>query len=169
MQLPRYLLLAVLAAGLLWSRAAAAGSYGSDAAVPDLADVVTHSDDFEKFAKALNAAGLIDELRKPGQYTLLAPVDGAFEQLPPGRWEELLSPAHRDELRAILRRHLVTGVVSTLQLETTPSLTSVDGETLPVTLTDGQLGVGPAHLVRGDIDAANGVVQVVDALLVTPP
>ncbi len=169
MNLTRYVLAATLLAGLLWPRAAAAGSYGSDAAVPDLADVVTRSDDFERFAKALSDAGLLDELRKPGQYTLLAPTDDAFDQLPEGRWQALSAPEGREALRALLRRHVVTGLVSATQLETAKQVTTIDGETLPVSLGDGGVRIGKAQLVRGDIDAANGVVQVVDQLLDDAP
>jgi uncharacterized surface protein with fasciclin (FAS1) repeats len=169
MSLTRYLLAAALVAGLLWPRAAAAGSYGSDAAVPDLADVVTRSDDFERFAQALTDAGLLDELRKPGQYTLLAPTDDAFDHLPPGRWQALNAPERRDALRALLRRHVLTGLVSATQLESTTQVTTIDGETLPVGMGEAGIRIGAAQLVRGDIDAANGVVQVVDALLDDAP
>lgn len=114
---------------------------------------------------AVKAAGLADVLSGPGPFTVLAPSDEAFKNLPPGTLDSLLKPENKAQLAEILKLHVLSGRVFADFAVRSGTLASLRGEPLDVSLTDGRLRVGGAAVTRADVDAANGVVHVIDRVL----
>jgi uncharacterized surface protein with fasciclin (FAS1) repeats len=121
---------------------------------------------------AVKAAGLVGTLEGPGPYTVFAPTNAAFAALPAGTVSTLLEPANKAELTSILTYHVVPGKVEAADLKAGP-VTTVNGATFTVnsdngtfTITDGKGGT--AHFVTTDIEASNGVIHVIDAVLMPP-
>lgn len=118
---------------------------------------------FKTLLAAIRAAGLASTLSGDGPFTVFAPTDAAFAKLPQGTLQSLLKPENKDRLRAILTYHVVSGRVGSDALLTTSSATTVNGAPLPIGLT-----VQNARVVQADIAASNGVIHVIDAVLIPP-
>ncbi len=137
-----------------------------------IAEIAGSTDDFSTLAAAVEAAGLGETLSGSGPYTVFAPTDEAFAALPEGTLDELLQPANQDQLAAILTYHVVAGEVMSGDLSSGDVATvngadatvSVEGGV--VTITDGQGDV--ARVVTADIPASNGVIHVIDTVLLPP-
>ncbi|MHC5051881.1 MAG: heme-binding protein [Planctomycetota bacterium] len=129
----------------------------------DLVDTAVAAGDFETLAAALKAAGLVDALKGQGPFTVFAPTDEAFSRLPAGMVEQLLEPANRARLQAVLTYHVVPGRVLSKDLLGATAATSLEGRALSFGLR-----VGEANVVNADIECANGVIHVIDRVLMPP-
>jgi uncharacterized surface protein with fasciclin (FAS1) repeats len=136
--------------------------------LPSTKDLVTTAVDagqFRTLAQALQAAGLVEALREKGPYTVFAPSDEAFAKLPAGTLESLLLPENREKLVAILKLHVIPGRVDSQTASKGANVASLQGGKLEIRLADGRLMVNGAHVVAGDVDASNGVIHVIDSVL----
>ncbi len=118
---------------------------------------------FKTLLAAVRAAGLAGTLSGKGPFTVFAPTDAAFEKLPQGTLQSLLKPENKDRLKAILTYHVVSGRVGSDALLTTSSAKTINGARLPIGLT-----VQNARVVQADITASNGLIHVIDAVLMPP-
>jgi uncharacterized surface protein with fasciclin (FAS1) repeats len=128
----------------------------------DLVETAAQAGSFETLAAALQAAGLADALKGPGPFTVFAPTDAAFAKLPAGTVESLL--ADRPRLADALTYHVVPGKVMAAEVIGLTEAQTVQGRALPIDARDG-VRVGDARVVRPDIQADNGVIHVIDAVL----
>lgn len=127
----------------------------------DIVDTAVKAGNFNTLAAALKAANLVETLKGEGPFTVFAPTDEAFAKLPEGTVESLLKPENRDKLTAILTYHVVPGKVMSSDLLTTTSAKTVNGESAPIGLR-----VGNANVVKADVAASNGVIHVIDTVLI---
>ena len=148
----RLLLTAALALPLL----AASGHPRHD----DIVDIAAGSDDFETLVAAVQAAGLVDVLRGDGPFTVFAPTDDAFARLGDDAIQRLLRPENRDQLTAILTYHVVPGEFKARDVGRINALTTVNGESLSIGSR-----IDNAELLATDIEASNGVIHVIDRVL----
>ena len=134
----------------------------------NLAEVATKAGTFQTLLAAVEAAGLAETLASDEPLTVFAPTDAAFAKLPQGTVESLLKPENRDQLAGILKYHVVAGrLYSDAALEA-KSAKTLQGQTLEISVDDSQAKVNTAALLKTDIDAANGVVHVIDQVLLPP-
>lgn len=132
---------------------------------PDLVEVAQASPDFETLVAAVVAADLVETLKGPGPFTVFAPTDAAFADLPSGTLETLLKPENKEQLAAILTYHVVSGRVLAEDLAGQRSrVPTVNGQTVHV---DGRSGVrvNGANVFTPNIEASNGVIHVIDGVL----
>ncbi len=132
----------------------------------DLIAVARSAGSFGILLAAVDAAGLTHDLMGDGPFTVFAPTDEAFERLPAGTVESLLEPASLDRLREILTYHVVSGRLYSADLLEEGEVGTLEGRQVDVRLTGGRVLVGDAQVVSADIDASNGVVHVIDAVLI---
>lgn len=131
----------------------------------DIVDTAVAADDFTTLVAAVQAAGLVETLKGPGPFTVFAPTDAAFAALPDGTLDSLLLPENRDTLTAILTLHVVPAEVPSSELAgQTVSVLTVNGERLTVDGRDG-VKVNDAMVITPDVEASNGVIHVIDAVL----
>jgi uncharacterized surface protein with fasciclin (FAS1) repeats len=152
-------LLAVVAAG--WGTALAA----ERTAKKDIVDTAVAAGSFKTLAAALDAAGLADTLKGPGPFTVFAPTDAAFAKLPAGTVETLLKPENKDKLAAILTYHVVPGRVPASKVTGMSSAPTVNGKPLAIASDHGAVTVAGANVVQTDILCSNGVIHVIDTVL----
>jgi uncharacterized surface protein with fasciclin (FAS1) repeats len=134
----------------------------------DLLETAKHSGSLKSFVAAIEAAALADMLKGTGPFTVFAPSDQAFESLPAGMLESLLKPEHRTELVHLLKNHVVSGELMTDAIEGKKfSRKSLAGVELKIDGHD-NIKVHKAHINTADISASNGVIHVIDAVLVPP-
>ena len=134
----------------------------------DIVDTAVAAGSFTTLAKALTAADLVSTLEGPGPFTVFAPTDEAFAKLPAGTLDNLLKPENKAMLRRVLTYHVVAGKVMAADVVTVSSATAVSGDTLSITVSGGTVMVGKARVVKTDIVASNGVIHVVDTVLLPP-
>ncbi len=155
------------AAALLLLPAAASAQSSARPAVPmkTIAQVASESPDFETLVAALKAAGLVETLQGPGPFTVFAPSDAAFAKLPAGTVEALL--ADRAQLAAVLTYHVLAGTVMAADDVKSNGGTpaTVNGQPLRIVVRDGKVYVNDAQVVTTDIKASNGVIHVIDGVL----
>ena len=131
----------------------------------DIVDTAIAADGFETLVAAVQAAGLVDTLKSEGPFTVFAPTDEAFAALPEGTVESLLMPENRDQLVAVLTYHVLPGMVMSSDIAgQTLSPETVQGSTVDIDATDG-VTVDGATVVAADIEASNGVIHVIDAVI----
>lgn len=116
-------------------------------------------------AAALKAAGLVDTLKGPGPFTVFAPTDEAFAKLPAGTVDNLLKPENHDKLVAILTYHVVSGKVMANDVMKMNEAKTVNGKELKIMTMDGKVMVDNATVVKADIVCSNGVIHVIDTVL----
>jgi uncharacterized surface protein with fasciclin (FAS1) repeats len=131
----------------------------------DLVDTAVAAGQFKTLAAALQAAGLIDTLKGKGPFTVFAPTDAAFAKLPKGTVEELLKPENKAKLTAILTYHVVAGKVMAADVVKVKDAKTVQGGSIKVNAEGGRVMVDGATVVKTDIGASNGVIHVVDSVL----
>ncbi len=139
----------------------------AEAHVKDIVDTAVAAGTFNTLAAALTAAGLIETLKGEGPFTVFAPTDAAFAALPAGTVEELLKPENIDKLIAILTYHVVAGKVMSTDLTEGMMAVTVNGAEVTITL-DGGAKVNGAVISAADIMASNGVIHVIDAVILPP-
>ncbi len=132
---------------------------------PDIVDIAASNGNFNTLVAAVTAAGLVDTLKGEGPFTVFAPTDAAFAAMPEGTVETLLMPENIDQLTAILTYHVVPGAVTSDQLAGQRlSVATVNGEEVHIDGTDG-VTVENATVTTADIIASNGVIHVIDSVL----
>ena len=119
---------------------------------------------FNTLVAAVKAAGLVDTLNGKGPFTVFAPTDEAFAKLPAGTVENLLKPENKDKLTAILTYHVLSGKVMAADVKTSDPKT-VNGKELAIKVDAGKVTVGAANVVKTDIAASNGIIHVIDTVL----
>ena len=140
----------------------------SFAAQGDIVDIAANNDNFETLVAAVTAAGLVETLQGDGPFTVFAPTDDAFATLPEGTVEDLLKPENKDALVSVLTYHVVSGKVMAADVQT-GEVPSVQGDTLALVVTDGKVSVDAATVITADIEASNGVIHVIDAVILPEP
>lgn len=134
----------------------------------DLVDTAVKAGQFNTLVAAVEAAGLVDTLKGEGPFTVFAPTDEAFAALPEGTVEELLKPENKDKLTAILTYHVVPGKVMANDVAGAETMAaSVQGQELKINGSDGVM-INDAMVTAADIGASNGVIHVIDKVLLPP-
>jgi len=120
---------------------------------------------FNTLVAALKAAGLVDTLNGAGPFTVFAPTDAAFAKLPAGTVENLLKPENKEKLVAILTYHVLAGKIMAADVKTMDAKT-VNGKEASIKVDGGKVTIGAANVVKTDIAASNGVIHVIDTVLI---
>lgn len=135
------------------------------ALLTDIVETAVAAGSFKTLATALTKAGLVETLKGNGPFTVFAPTDAAFAKLPAGTLENLLKPENKAKLTAILTYHVVSGKVMTKDAMGLSSAKTVNGQELRIVTRDGKVMVDNATVTKADIDCANGVIHVIDAVI----
>jgi uncharacterized surface protein with fasciclin (FAS1) repeats len=135
------------------------------AAAKDVVDVAIGSPDHTTLVAAVTAAGLVETLKGAGPFTVFAPTNTAFEALPKGTVEGLLKPENKAKLTGILTYHVVAGAVKAADLKDGQKVKTLQGEELIVSIKDGKVMINGANVTAADLVGSNGVVHVIDAVL----
>ncbi|MEZ5753224.1 MAG: fasciclin domain-containing protein [Paracoccaceae bacterium] len=133
----------------------------------DIVDTAVGAGNFTTLVAAVEAAGLVETLKGEGPFTVFAPTDAAFAALPAGTVEDLLKPENKDKLTAILTYHVVPGKVMSTDLSEGLKAATVQGGEVTITL-DGGAKVNGAVISTADIEASNGVIHVIDSVILPP-
>jgi len=134
------------------------------AAPGDIVVVASGAGSFKTLVAAVKAAGLVETLQGKGPFTVFAPTDEAFAKLPPGTIDDLLKPENKQKLVAILTYHVLSGKVMAADVKTMNAKT-VNGKELSIKVEDGNVTVDNAKVVKTDMAASNGVMHVIDTVL----
>lgn len=136
------------------------------AAKSDVVATAIAADDFNTLVAAVKAAGLVETLQGEGPFTVFAPTDAAFAALPAGTVEDLLKPENKDQLVAVLTYHVVPGKVMSADLAGKAlDAETVQGTTVAVDATGDGVTVDGANVVTADVEASNGVIHIIDAVI----
>ncbi len=149
------------AALLAVSTAVAQAQHGNQ----DIVDTAVAAGSFKTLAKALQAADLVGTLKGKGPYTVFAPTDEAFAKLPGTTLHDLLKPENKAKLQRILTYHVVAGRVSSAHVAKMRSAKAVSGDTIDIAANGGSVTVDDAKVVKTDIVASNGVIHVIDSVI----
>jgi uncharacterized surface protein with fasciclin (FAS1) repeats len=133
----------------------------------DIVDTAVANGSFTTLATALTAAGLVETLKGEGPFTVFAPTDAAFAALPAGTVEDLLKPENKEQLIAVLTYHVVPGAVMSTDLTEGMTATTVNGKDITITLEGGPK-VNGAVISAPDVAASNGVIHVIDSVILPP-
>jgi uncharacterized surface protein with fasciclin (FAS1) repeats len=142
--------------------------HGGRTSGPTIPQVAKTAGQFGTLLAAVEAAGLTETLLGRGPFTVFAPTDEAFKRLPAGTVEDLLKPENREKLRTVLTYHVVSGRVLASQARTLSSATTVAGPTIAISERNGELRINDATVRIADVPASNGVVHVIDRVLLPP-
>ena len=134
------------------------------AADGDIVDVAVGAGTFNTLVAAVGAADLVETLQSEGPFTVFAPTDEAFAALPEGTVENLLKPENKDQLIAVLTYHVISGKVMSTDLQDDMMAATVQGSSVTIDLDNGVM-VDGANVVAADIEATNGVIHVIDAVI----
>lgn len=157
-----FLTLALVAILAVWSAPTAAAQADTD---KDIVDIAVEAGTFETLVAAVTAADLVDVLKGDGPFTVFAPTDEAFAALPEGTVENLLKPENKDQLIAVLTYHVVPGRVTSSDVVKLTEATTVQGSTVDIKLKGDKVLIDNATVVAVDIEAANGIIHVIDAVI----
>lgn len=147
---------------------AGAGAHSSAPAPKDIVDTAVSAGSFNTLAAALQAAGLVDALKGDGPFTVFAPTDDAFAKLPEGTVESLLKPENIDQLKAVLTYHVVAGKIMSGDIGSEAQPATLQGSTIDVVASSSGVTVNGANVVSADVAASNGVIHVIDAVILPP-
>jgi len=140
------------------------GAAFADGHSKDIVDTAVGAGSFNTLVAAVGAAGLVDTLKGDGPFTVFAPTDDAFAALPEGTVETLLKPENKDQLVAILTYHVVPGKVMSGDLSDGMTAATVQGGDVTIK-TEGGVMVNDANVVTADVEASNGVIHVIDKVI----
>lgn len=157
-----------IATAALAAAAISFGSFTASAAEKDIVDTAVAAGNFKTLAAALQAAGLVETLKGAGPFTVFAPTDEAFAKLPAGTVEDLLKPENKDKLTAILTYHVVPGKVMAADVMKVTEAATVNGKPLAIKADGGGVMVNEAKVTATDIEASNGVIHVIDGVVLPP-
>lgn len=133
----------------------------------DIVKVAVGSPDHTTLVKAVQAAGLVDALSNAGPFTVFAPVNAAFEALPAGTVEDLLKPENKDQLKTVLFHHVTTSALAAESFTDGQTLGMVDGTSAAITRSGDEVSID-GHRILASVKASNGMVHVIDAVLLPP-
>ena len=131
----------------------------------DIVDTAVAAGSFKTLAAALGAGGLVDTLKSKGPFTVFAPTDEAFAKLPKGTVEDLLKPENKAKLVKILTYHVVPGKVTAADVVKLSSAKTVEGSKVKIAVEGGKVKVDNAQVVKTDIATSNGVIHVIDSVI----
>ncbi len=131
----------------------------------DIVQTAADAGSFKTLITAVKAAGLAETLQAKGPFTVFAPTDEAFAKLPPGTVESLLKPENKEKLRAVLSYHVVSGKVGSTEAVKAQKAKTVQGQDLTITAAGGAVKVDTANVVKADIECTNGVIHVIDTVV----
>lgn len=134
----------------------------------DIVETAVGAGQFKTLAAALKAADLVGTLKGDGPFTVFAPTDAAFAKLPAGTVENLLKPENKAKLTAILTYHVVPGAVKAEQVTKLDEAKTVNGAMVKVSTDHGKVMINDATVVKPDIAASNGVIHVIDKVILPP-
>ena len=161
----RFIRVAAAAMAAIGLAFAGAGARSADKTIVDTA---VAAGQFKTLATALQAAGLIDTLKGRGPFTVFAPTDAAFAKLPAGTLEMLLKPENKAKLAAILTYHVVPGRVMAADVVKLKEAKTVNGKMVSIKAAGGTVKVNGAEVISTDIMASNGVIHVIDTVILPP-
>ncbi len=138
------------------------------AAEKDIVDTAVGAGEFTTLAAALEAAGLVSTLKGEGPFTVFAPTDAAFAKLPAGTVENLLKPENKQQLVDILTYHVVPGKVTAAEVVGLDEAKTVNGKMIDVQAEGGSVKVNDANVTAADVAASNGVIHVIDKVILPP-
>jgi len=136
----------------------------STASAADIVETAV-AGNFNTLVAAVKAAGLVDTLKGPGPFTVFAPTDEAFAKLPAGTLESLLKPENKAKLQSILTYHVVAGNVLAKDVVKLHSAKTVEGQNLVIRTKNGRVMVNNANVIKTDVMTSNGVIHVIDTVL----
>ena len=141
------------------------GFVATPALAADIVDTAAGNEDFSTLVAAVKAAGLVDTLKGEGPFTVFAPTNEAFAALPAGTVEDLLKPENKDKLTAILTYHVVPGKVMSTDLKDDMKAKTAQGSEVTIDLDNGPM-VNDAKVTSADIETDNGVIHVIDKVII---
>ncbi len=153
----------LLTTALLMTGLAHAGGGSSVPSGNTIAAIVANDPNFSTLLTAVQAAGLTSTLNSAGPYTVFAPTNAAFAKIPAAQLNAVLN--NREQLRALLLNHVVPGRVTAAQVQNLSSVTTAGGGTLNVMVNGSQVMIGDATVTRPNISASNGIIHVIDTVL----
>ena len=153
-------------AALALAVSVAAPARAAEPKAKDIVDTAVAAGSFNTLATALKAAGLIETLKGKGPFTVFAPTDDAFKKLPAGTLEKLL--ADKAQLTKVLTYHVVAGKVMAADVVKLTSAKTVEGSEVKISVANGAVKVNGANVVKTDVVASNGVIHVIDSVLLPP-
>ena len=167
MQLTTRLMTSVAIVAALFTSASHAGdgAKGDMDNQPSIVDIAAGNEDFSTLVAALKAAELVDVLSGEGPFTVFAPTNDAFEKLPAGTVETLLEPENKAQLTDVLTYHVVSGAVYASDVVELSEAATVQGSSFEITVSDAGVMVDSANVVTTDIEASNGVIHVIDGVI----
>ncbi len=139
-------------------------SKAAETAKQDIVDIAVGAEDFSTLVAAVKAAGLVETLKGDGPFTVFAPTNAAFAALPEGTVESLLKEENKDKLVAVLTYHVVAGKVMAADVAS-GEVATVQGSKATLKVEDGKVTIDGANIVKTDIVASNGVIHVIDAVI----
>ena len=157
-----------LAAAAALAVGIAASSTMARAAEKDIVDTAVSAGEFKTLAAVLGTAGLVDTLKGAGPFTVFAPTDAAFAKLPAGTVENLLKPENKDQLTAILTYHVVAGKVMAADVVKLSEAKTVNGAPVKIAVNGDKVMLNDATVAAADVAASNGVIHVIDTVLLPP-
>jgi uncharacterized surface protein with fasciclin (FAS1) repeats len=131
----------------------------------DIVDTAVSAGEFQTLAAALQAADLVETLKGEGPFTVFAPTDAAFAKLPAGTVEDLLKPENIDQLRSVLTYHVVPGAVTLEQVLTLNQASTVNGQTVDISVNGDEVSVQDAKVLTADVMASNGIIHIIDTVI----
>ena len=158
-------IVALMLIGCHGERGDAEAPTAAEAPAKDIVDTAVAAGDFGTLVTAIKAAGLVEALKGPGPFTVFAPTDAAFAKLPPGTLDDLLKPENKSKLQDILKYHVVSGKVMAADVVKLDSAESLQGQRIPIRVDAGKVHLDGATVVKTDIACTNGVIHVIDAVI----
>ena len=134
----------------------------------DIVDTAAANPEFSILVKMIKAAGLVDTLKGKGPFTVFAPSDAAFGKWPKKEVDLFLNPAKKEHLVRLLKTHVVSGKVMSSDISGSANPATLQGSTIAVEAADGGVTVNGANVVSADVGASNGVIHVIDAVILPP-
>ena len=131
----------------------------------DIVDTAVEAGSFNTLVAAVKAAGLVETLKGDGPFTVFAPTDDAFKKIPAATIAELLKPENKAKLASILTYHVVPGKVMAADVVKLSSAKTVNGQKVMIKVVDGKVMINGATVIKADIDCKNGVVHVIDSVI----
>lgn len=132
---------------------------------PDIVDIAASNDEFSTLVAAVSAADLVETLKGDGPFTVFAPNNAAFDKLPDGTVASLLEPENKDQLTSILTYHVVSGNVMAADVVGLDHATTVNGKDVHIRVENGAVYVNKSKVIATDIVGSNGVIHVIDSVL----
>ncbi len=157
-----FLTLALVSMMTVWSAPTAEAQAETD---NDIVDIAVAAGTFETLVAAVTAAELVDVLKSDGPFTVFAPTDEAFAALPEGTVADLLKPENKDQLIAVLTYHVVPGRVTSGDVVKLTEAATVQGSTIDIKVKEDKVYIDNAQVVAVDIEASNGIIHVIDAVI----